>query len=163
MELTLHSSIYPVDVIKSKLQTDALDPAKRQYKGMIDCVSKVWRTQGWRGFTGGLGPTLIRYVSSFGSPTSFCIRGRIADSVNSGHHSPMELHSSLSSLPCGPWHRDPASRCRVLYVVSTRDTCTCCTSASMRRVRGLKLRWGTALTRARIRVLPGQTARGQMS
>ena len=53
-------SIYPVDVIKSKIQTDALDPTKRQYKGMIDCVRKTWSKEGWRGFTGGLGPTLIR-------------------------------------------------------------------------------------------------------
>lgn len=53
-------SIYPVDVIKSKLQTDSLDPAKRQYKGIVDCGLKTWRAQGWRGFTGGLGPTLLR-------------------------------------------------------------------------------------------------------
>jgi hypothetical protein len=57
---TLICSIYPVDVIKSKIQTDALDPTKRQYKGMIDCVRKTWGKEGWRGFTGGLGPTLIR-------------------------------------------------------------------------------------------------------
>jgi solute carrier family 25 carnitine/acylcarnitine transporter 20/29 len=53
-------SIYPIDVIKSKIQTDALDPTKRQYKGMIDCVRKTWSKEGWKGFTGGLGPTLIR-------------------------------------------------------------------------------------------------------
>jgi solute carrier family 25 carnitine/acylcarnitine transporter 20/29 len=54
------SSIYPIDVIKSKIQTDALDPTKRQYKGMMDCIRKTWSKEGWRGFTGGLGPTLIR-------------------------------------------------------------------------------------------------------
>lgn len=92
-------SIYPVDVIKSKLQTDALDPAKRQYKGMIDCVAKVWRSQGWRGFTGGLGPTLIRQAILFHSryPKS------LAD-VGAGRHSQMAPRSSPSSLPCGPWH-----------------------------------------------------------
>jgi solute carrier family 25 carnitine/acylcarnitine transporter 20/29 len=31
---------------------------------MIDCVRKTWSREGWRGFTGGLGPTLIRYVDS---------------------------------------------------------------------------------------------------
>jgi hypothetical protein len=56
----LISSIYPIDVIKSKIQTDALDPTKRQYKGMMDCIRKTWSKEGWRGFTGGLGPTLIR-------------------------------------------------------------------------------------------------------
>jgi solute carrier family 25 carnitine/acylcarnitine transporter 20/29 len=53
-------SIYPIDVIKSKLQTDSLDPAQRRYKGMIDCARKVWAAQGVKGFTGGLVPTLIR-------------------------------------------------------------------------------------------------------
>jgi len=56
----LISSIYPIDVIKSKIQTDALDPTKRQYKGMMDCIRKTWSKEGWKGFTGGLGPTLIR-------------------------------------------------------------------------------------------------------
>ena len=55
-------SIYPVDVIKSKLQTDTLDKRTQRYKGMIDCARQVWRAQGWRGFTGGLAPTLIRWV-----------------------------------------------------------------------------------------------------
>ena len=53
-------SIYPVDVIKSKLQTDSLDPMKREFSGMVECARTVWRKQGWRGFAGGLGPTLIR-------------------------------------------------------------------------------------------------------
>lgn len=53
-------SIYPIDVIKSKLQTDSLDPTKREYTGLVDCARKVWQRQGWKGFTGGLGPTLIR-------------------------------------------------------------------------------------------------------
>lgn len=64
----LHS-IYPVDVIKSKLQTDSLDKSKQQYKGMIDCAIKTWRGQGWRGFTGGLAPTLIR--SPFANGATF--------------------------------------------------------------------------------------------
>lgn len=49
-------------MIKSKLQTDSLDPAKRQYRGIADCAAKTWRAQGWRGFTGGLAPTLLRCV-----------------------------------------------------------------------------------------------------
>jgi len=80
------SSIYPVDVIKSKIQTDSLDPAKRQYKGMIDCVRKTWSREGWRGFTGGLGPTLIRYVLF--TPLECWKNGLMVD-----HHSLMELHS----------------------------------------------------------------------
>lgn len=62
-------SIYPVDVIKSKLQVDSLDPSKRIYKGMIDCARQVWKVQGIKGFTGGLAPTLIR--SPFANGATF--------------------------------------------------------------------------------------------
>jgi len=62
-------SIYPVDVIKSKLQTDSINPLQRHYAGMVDCARKVWNQQGWRGFTGGLAPTLIR--SPFANGATF--------------------------------------------------------------------------------------------
>ncbi|WVR09523.1 hypothetical protein IAU60_006591 [Kwoniella sp. DSM 27419] len=62
-------SIYPVDVIKSKLQTDSLDPAKRLFKGMVDCAVRTFRSQGVKGFMGGLAPTLIR--SPFANGATF--------------------------------------------------------------------------------------------
>lgn len=65
----LWGSIYPIDVVKSKLQTDSLDPAKRQFRGMLDCFRQTWRKQGWRGFTGGLEPTLVR--SPFANGVTF--------------------------------------------------------------------------------------------
>lgn len=49
-----------MDVIKSKLQVDSLDPAKRKFKGLLDCTRQTWRAQGVKGFLGGLEPTLIR-------------------------------------------------------------------------------------------------------
>lgn len=65
----LWGSIYPVDVVKSKLQTDAIDPAKRKYRGMLDCARQTYRAHGWRGFTGGLTPTLVR--SPFANGATF--------------------------------------------------------------------------------------------
>ncbi|WVN86295.1 uncharacterized protein L203_101458 [Cryptococcus depauperatus CBS 7841] len=62
-------SIYPVDVIKSKLQTDSLEPSRQIYKGMIDCARQTWRAQGVKGFLGGLAPTLIR--SPFANGATF--------------------------------------------------------------------------------------------
>ncbi|AFR96606.2 solute carrier family 25 (mitochondrial carnitine/acylcarnitine transporter), member 20/29 [Cryptococcus neoformans C23] len=62
-------SIYPVDVIKSKLQTDSLDPTKQKFKGLIDCTRQTWRAQGMKGFLGGLAPTLIR--SPFANGATF--------------------------------------------------------------------------------------------
>ncbi|WOO76719.1 putative mitochondrial carrierc [Vanrija pseudolonga] len=62
-------SIYPIDVVKSKLQTDALEPSKRKYTGMLDCFAKTWRAQGVKGFLGGLEPTLVR--SPFANGATF--------------------------------------------------------------------------------------------
>ena len=47
--------VYPIDVIKSKLQTDSIVPAKQRYKGFMDCLRKVVQAEGaaglYRGFT----------------------------------------------------------------------------------------------------------------
>ncbi|EJT48906.1 hypothetical protein A1Q2_08033 [Trichosporon asahii var. asahii CBS 8904] len=65
----LWGSIYPVDVVKSKIQTDSLDPSKQKYRGMLDCARQTWRAQGVKGFTGGLTPTLVR--SPFANGATF--------------------------------------------------------------------------------------------
>lgn len=51
---------YPLDVVKSKLQTDALKAGKQKYKGAIDCMKQVWAKEGMMGFWRGLTPTLMR-------------------------------------------------------------------------------------------------------
>ncbi|KAE8214195.1 hypothetical protein CF327_g2373 [Tilletia walkeri] len=53
-------SAYPFDVIKSRLQTDAIQASSRQYTGPLDCAAQIMRTSGLRGFLKGLGPTLVR-------------------------------------------------------------------------------------------------------
>ncbi|KAF2702658.1 mitochondrial carnitine/acylcarnitine carrier protein [Pleomassaria siparia CBS 279.74] len=50
---------YPLDVVKSKMQTDEFG-AKQKYKSMRDCFAQVWRTEGMGGFWRGVGPTLLR-------------------------------------------------------------------------------------------------------
>ncbi|KAH7029034.1 mitochondrial carrier domain-containing protein [Microdochium trichocladiopsis] len=50
---------YPLDVIKSKMQTDGFGP-EQKYKSMRDCFAQTWRAEGMRGFWKGLGPTLLR-------------------------------------------------------------------------------------------------------
>lgn len=50
-------------MIKSRMQTDGFTPSSGQkYTSTLDCVRKVWRTEGIGAFTRGLGPTLIRLV-----------------------------------------------------------------------------------------------------
>ncbi|KAK3385018.1 mitochondrial carrier domain-containing protein [Podospora didyma] len=50
---------YPLDVIKSKMQTDGFGKDQR-YKTMRDCFAQTWRAEGARGFWKGIGPTLLR-------------------------------------------------------------------------------------------------------
>lgn len=57
----LWAVIYPIDMIKSRMQTDGFSAtAGQKYKSTLDCVRTVWRTEGISAFTRGLGPTLIR-------------------------------------------------------------------------------------------------------
>ncbi|KAG1725266.1 mitochondrial carrier domain-containing protein [Suillus paluster] len=66
----LWAVIYPIDMIKSRMQTDGFSPSTGQkYASARDCVRKVWRTEGISAFTRGLGPTLIR--SPFANGATF--------------------------------------------------------------------------------------------
>ena len=62
--VVLWLSIYQLDLVKSKLQTDALpsQAASRKYSGAIDCARKVWAAESAAGFVKGLTPTMIRCV-----------------------------------------------------------------------------------------------------
>src|SRR4051794_25407176 len=49
-------SVYPVDVVKSKLQTDGFTAKTSKYQNVLDCVKKVWATEGAGGFFRGFLP-----------------------------------------------------------------------------------------------------------
>jgi len=67
---TLWAVIYPIDMIKSRMQTDGFSPSTGQkYKSTLDCLRTIWRTEGISAFTRGLGPTLIR--SPFANGATF--------------------------------------------------------------------------------------------
>lgn len=66
----LWAVIYPIDMIKSRMQTDGFSPADGQkYNSTLDCVRKVWKAEGAGAFVRGLGPTLIR--SPFANGATF--------------------------------------------------------------------------------------------
>ncbi|KIM78825.1 hypothetical protein PILCRDRAFT_10769 [Piloderma croceum F 1598] len=66
----LWAVIYPIDMVKSRIQTDGFSPSTGQkYKSAVDCVRIAWRADGIRAFTRGLGPTLIR--SPFANGATF--------------------------------------------------------------------------------------------
>lgn len=50
---------FPVDVVKSRLQTDGMD-GKLKYSGAVDCVKKSYQVEGMHFFTRGLTSTLLR-------------------------------------------------------------------------------------------------------
>lgn len=51
-------TVYPLDVIKTRLQQDNV--ANPKYKGMVDCFHQSLHQDGWRVFLRGLSPTLLR-------------------------------------------------------------------------------------------------------
>ncbi|KIJ50421.1 hypothetical protein M422DRAFT_65764 [Sphaerobolus stellatus SS14] len=66
----LWACIYPIDVIKSRMQTDGFSPETgRKYASTLDCVKTVIRTEGGGAFTRGLLPTIIR--SPFANGATF--------------------------------------------------------------------------------------------
>ncbi|OLL27094.1 putative mitochondrial carrier [Neolecta irregularis DAH-3] len=53
-------SCYPIDVVKSKLQTDSLVKADQRYKSSIGCFRHIIQIHGVPGLFRGLTPTLLR-------------------------------------------------------------------------------------------------------
>ncbi|KAI8145658.1 mitochondrial carrier domain-containing protein [Fennellomyces sp. T-0311] len=52
-------TIYPMDAVKSKLQTDGFGAA-RKYASVMDCIRKTMAAEGVAGFFRGVGPCLLR-------------------------------------------------------------------------------------------------------
>lgn len=61
----LWTVIYPVDVIKSKLQTDSL--TKPKYSSSLSVAKDVWRRAGIKGFYKGFLPTILRAAPANGA------------------------------------------------------------------------------------------------
>ena len=52
--------IYPIDVVKSKIQTDALEKSSAAYKSTLDCFKKTYRAEGMVGFYRGFLACMLR-------------------------------------------------------------------------------------------------------
>ncbi|RKO97680.1 hypothetical protein CXG81DRAFT_15843 [Caulochytrium protostelioides] len=57
---TLWLVIYPIDAVKSMLQTDAFAPGERQYANAFDCVRQTVRNVGVSGLYRGFGTCMLR-------------------------------------------------------------------------------------------------------
>jgi len=54
--------LYPLDIIKTKIQIDATDYADRKYKGYLDCVRQILREGGVAALFKGYNPALLRAI-----------------------------------------------------------------------------------------------------
>jgi solute carrier family 25 carnitine/acylcarnitine transporter 20/29 len=50
---------YPLDVVKSKMQSDGFG-GNQKFSSMSDCFKQTFRREGLGGFWKGIGPTLLR-------------------------------------------------------------------------------------------------------
>ena len=92
----LWAVIYPIDMIKSRMQTDGFSPATGQkYKSAVHCLRTVWRTEGLPAFTRGLIPTLIRYVYNL-------LLADVVANTSLVHPSQTARHSWVMSLRLAP-------------------------------------------------------------
>ena len=54
---------YPTDVIKSSIQSDALERSERKYNSIIDCAKKLYKNEGGiPRFFKGFSPCLLRAI-----------------------------------------------------------------------------------------------------
>ena len=60
-------AIYPVDVIKSAMMTDSIDPAQRQFPNMVTAAKKLWADGGVKRFYRGFSPCLMRAIPANGT------------------------------------------------------------------------------------------------
>jgi solute carrier family 25 carnitine/acylcarnitine transporter 20/29 len=51
---------YPLDIVKTAVQCDAIHPAQRKYAGALDATRQLWAEGGARRFSAGLSPALMR-------------------------------------------------------------------------------------------------------
>eukprot|EP00794_Sanderia_malayensis_P020318 gene20319-22317_t len=57
--------ICPVELIKSRLQIQTTSASQAEYRGVTDCVRKIYRKNGFRGFYLGMNATIIRDIPGF--------------------------------------------------------------------------------------------------
>eukprot|EP01121_Diplochlamys_sp_Union-15-3_P005793 TRINITY_DN1612_c0_g1_i1.p1 TRINITY_DN1612_c0_g1~~TRINITY_DN1612_c0_g1_i1.p1 ORF type:complete len:203 (-),score=17.99 TRINITY_DN1612_c0_g1_i1:41-649(-) len=57
-------SSHPLFVIRARLQEQRSNSPDQKYKGFTDCVYKIYRNEGFRGFFKGLGPSFWRLTLS---------------------------------------------------------------------------------------------------
>lgn len=66
--LVAKTSIYPLDLVKKRMQVQGIEQHRLDYgkafvcKGMMDCLKRIYQTEGVLGFFKGLNPSLLKAV-----------------------------------------------------------------------------------------------------
>lgn len=60
------SVIFPLDVIKSKMQSDNIDKKKRIHKNYFNCINNIYKTGNIKSFYKGLVPCMFRAMPANG-------------------------------------------------------------------------------------------------
>ncbi|KAL9644865.1 hypothetical protein ABK040_005345 [Willaertia magna] len=78
----------PIDVVKTRLQTQ-IRTGKKEYDGIRDAFSKIYKEAGWKGFTRGLGPRLIYIMPASALTFTFYEKLRVLFGVNNNQQKQM--------------------------------------------------------------------------
>ncbi|KAF5306134.1 hypothetical protein FQR65_LT07410 [Abscondita terminalis] len=96
--------VYPVDVIKSRLQMDGINGVQK-YKGATDCLRKGLASEGVSFLTRGLTPTLVRAFPTNAAcftAVTWCMRLLSGDIASSDYHNPEKgawtIENAVSTL-----------------------------------------------------------------
>lgn len=60
------SIMFPIDVVKSAIQTDSIHKSERKYKGTLNTIKQLWNEGGIKRFYRGYSPCLMRSVPANG-------------------------------------------------------------------------------------------------
>jgi solute carrier family 25 phosphate transporter 23/24/25/41 len=112
--VSAYSICFPLEVIKTKLAGSSRDA----YKNVIDCIGKVYRADGFRGFYRGVGPAVLSTIPHSGvTLTSYtAVKDFFASQSPTGHASSLGLMTAATiSTICGQVVSQPLHVLKVCF------------------------------------------------
>ncbi|SNX83708.1 related to calcium-binding mitochondrial carrier protein [Melanopsichium pennsylvanicum] len=96
--------VYPIDLVKTRMQNQRSSVVGEplMYKNSIDCVKKVFRNEGLRGFYSGLGPQLLGVApeKAIKLTVNDLVRGHAKDPISGSITLPWELFAGAAAGGC---------------------------------------------------------------
>lgn len=96
--------VYPIDLVKTRMQNQRSSVVGEplMYKNSLDCVKKVFRNEGLRGFYSGLGPQLLGVApeKAIKLTVNDLVRGHAKDPISGAITLPWELFAGGAAGGC---------------------------------------------------------------